>query len=170
MSASSLRRRLRHERMSAFLRGFLRGAEIGIVVGVLALGMLALILLLGTCARAASAEPDVLGSEMSRTLEYESQDHRPQGDGCIIWSIEEDCVPIPEAMQRKVVRVIQCESEWDVAKVGALGERGLLQLHPIHAEAMAREGLDYENEGDRLIWARALYVWHGWTPWRWCGR
>ena len=73
-------------------------------------------------------------------------------------------------MQRKVVGVIQCESEWDTAKVGALGERGLLQLHPVHADAMAAHGLDYENEGDRLIWARALFGWHGWGPWRWCGR
>ena len=142
------------------------------LAGVLGLtaALLLAIVVMGTCTRAAGAEPDGLGSEESRTAEYEGQDHTAKGDGCLIFALDQECLPIQEAMQRDVVRVFQCESRWDVNAVGALGERGIAQIHPRHAEGMAREGLDYESERDRLIWARALWGWHAWAPWKWCGR
>lgn len=38
-------------------------------------------------------------------------------------------------------RIAFCESGWDVAAVGAYGERGWLQIHPIHATTFPVEAL-----------------------------
>ncbi len=111
--------------------------------------------------------------EEERTREYSEQHHvgahTGQEDGCVIWAIDALCVPIPAGMARDVVAVAQCESRWDVGAVGAAGEHGLLQVHPIHAGPMARAGLDYGAEGDRLRWAVRMWEGSGWRPWS-CGR
>ena len=109
--------------------------------------------------------------EVDRSAEYRAQDHDGVGgsvDGCAIYDLElslSNCVPIPAAMVPGTVAVVQCESRWDTAAVGRLGERGIWQIHPIHRGAMAVGGLDYGSEHDRTIWAVNLWQQRGWTPW-----
>jgi soluble lytic murein transglycosylase-like protein len=57
------------------------------------------------------------------------------------------------------------ESTFNVADVGAAGERGLLQVHPCHRRAMKRAGLDFYTEADRLAFACRLYNAQGLKPW-----
>lgn len=66
-------------------------------------------------------------------------------------------------------QVIPCESAWDDEKVGKLGERGYLQIHPIHRSAMRENGLEFNNTHDRMKWGYRLYLSRGWEAWRWCG-
>ena len=100
---------------------------------------------------------------------YDAQVHQgavaPAGDGCIVSDLERPCMPIPEDMQANIVAVVQCESRWDPRAVGMLGERGLLQIHPIHRAPMAKAGLDFGQEGDRLRWAIRIFEGNGWGPW-----
>ena len=103
--------------------------------------------------------------EADRSADYEAQDHRAAGDGCVIWSLTEPCVPIPAGMQRDVVQVAQCESRWDTNAVGRLGELGVLQLHPLHRHGMAAQGLDYAREPDRIAWATRMWQAGSWSAW-----
>jgi len=45
------------------------------------------------------------------------------------------------------------------------GCSGLFQLHPCHRKRMAKMGLDYDLEDDRITFARTLYLDQGWKPW-----
>lgn len=86
-------------------------------------------------------------------------------DGCTVAELEEACVAIPAAMFRTVRLVADCESKWNPAAVGKLGERGLLQLHPTHRAAMSKAGLDYGQEVDRWKWAVRMWEGNGWRAW-----
>lgn len=46
------------------------------------------------------------------------------------------------AQADRVLRVMQCESHGDPNATGAVGERGLLQIHPIHSDST------YDPEGN----------------------
>ena len=82
-----------------------------------------------------------------------------------VWSLELPAAPLPEAMAQKAYAVWWCESRMDDGAVGRAGERGVAQLHPIHAAEMERAGLDYDSGWDRLTWAIRLWERHGWGPW-----
>lgn len=45
------------------------------------------------------------------------------------------------------------------------GCTGLLQIHPCHKKAMLRLGLDFNYEGDRIVFGAHLYQQGGWRPW-----
>lgn len=68
----------------------------------------------------------------------------------------------------KAVAVATCESGLNPATVGGAGERGLFQIHPVHAKNLAAAGLSWEQMFDpaanihyaHLLWSRA-----GWGPW-----
>ena len=144
--------------MSPFWRSFRLGfilAHVGIAVGIL----------LYCSARIAGADDGAI----DRNTEYSVQHHDGVGgstDGRIIYDLWERITEpnIPAAMVPGTVAVIQCESRWDTTVVGAAGERGVLQIHPIHRGAMAAVGLDYESEHDRIIWAVRLWQRRGWSP------
>lgn len=68
----------------------------------------------------------------------------------------------------EVMAVAQCESGFRSEAVGALGERGALQIHPIHRAGMAKRGLDFESERDRFSYAFSMWERSGWSPWS-CG-
>jgi hypothetical protein len=86
--------------------------------------------------------------------------------GCTVHTLDAPCMELPEGMAAGVSAVVECESHFNPNAVGKLGERGLLQLHPRHAEPMAvLYGLDWTVEADRWEYARALWTWHGWGPW-----
>ena len=61
--------------------------------------------------------------------------------------------------------VMACESRFRSDAVGAAGERGLLQIHPIHQGRMEDMGLDFTKEKDRVVFANALWREQGWRPW-----
>ena len=136
---------------------------------LLAAGTLAILASAGICATIARADD----GEAARAEEYGEQHHidahTGREEGCIIYALDLPCEPIPGAMAAGVVAVATCESRWDPEAVGAAGERGLLQVHPVHRQAMASAGLDYDQESDRIKWAVRLWEGRGWTPWS-CGR
>lgn len=86
-------------------------------------------------------------------------------DGCLVFDLGQACEPIPRLMAVGIAAVINCESKWDVEAVGRHGERGLLQVGPRHAEAMARAGRDFVVERDRIAWSVRLWERWGWEPW-----
>ena len=61
--------------------------------------------------------------------------------------------------------VMACESQFRMDAVGAAGELGLLQIHPIHQKRMEDMGLDFTKENDRVVFANALWQEQGWRPW-----
>ena len=120
----------------------------------------------GVCTTLAGADT----GETERAQDYESQHHvgahTGEEPGCVIVDLFRSCEPIPADMARDVVAVVQCESRWDPAAIGAAGEKGLLQIHVrVHGPAMIAAGLDPTNEADRIRWAVNLFQQHGWAPW-----
>lgn len=61
--------------------------------------------------------------------------------------------------------IARYESSMRMDARGAAGERGLVQVHPIHRKRMARLGLDFGSERDRLDFACRLYLERGLKPW-----
>ena len=57
------------------------------------------------------------------------------------------------------------ESHYRRNRIGAAGERGMLQIHPCHKKSMKAAGLDFYSEADRLTYACMLYAEQGWKPW-----
>jgi len=47
---------------------------------------------------------------------------------------------------------------------------GLIQIHPLHREAMRDMGLDFDSEPDRLLFGCILFAAQGWKPWSVRGR
>lgn len=100
---------------------------------------------LGVCAVTARAEP-----------------------GPVMWvaDLEAPAIEVPAAWAASAPGVIWCESKFNPAAVGAAGERGALQIHPIHERGMAKQGLDWRNsEVDRTIYAIQMWERSGWQPW-----
>ena len=77
-------------------------------------------------------------------------------------------IEVPREFARKAVKVALCESGFNPAAVGAAGELGILQVHPVHAAAMMAAGLDFQSERDRILWAVELWQEQGGSPWA-CG-
>lgn len=57
------------------------------------------------------------------------------------------------------------ESSFDPGDIGAAGELGMLQVHPIHRHSMSRAGLQFGNREDELAFACILYRSEGLRPW-----
>jgi hypothetical protein len=80
----------------------------------------------------------------------------------------------------KAVRVAGCEStgdrsgptyDLDPGATGSAGERGTLQLHPVHRERVASLGYSWDDmydAGKNTIVAWDLFTESGWEPWT-CG-
>ena len=66
--------------------------------------------------------------------------------------------------------IAECESRMDPYAIGKAGERGLLQVHPIHREAMRQIGLSFDSEADRIEWAVHLWRLDGETFRQWSCR
>ncbi len=89
--------------------------------------------------------------------------------------------PLPDIQNRiceafgdrcaQALAVARCESRFDPTDVGAAGERGLFQIHPVHAEPgelLDQIGLSWDAMFDvdaNIAAARALFLRDGWTPW-----
>ena len=133
------------------------------VIGLTAALLLAVVLM-GTCTRAASAEPDVLGSETSRTLEFLSQGvHLGIMDG-------PDEPYIPDDMRRGALFVLPCENALlapDV--VSATGDLGIFQVSGYwQRERIARMGFTQEDMltvGPNVQVATAIWKEQNWRPW-----
>jgi hypothetical protein len=70
----------------------------------------------------------------------------------------------------EVVRVSDCESRHRPHVVGAAGERGVMQIHPVHRSLVASLGYAWDQVADtrvNLAVARAVFVQAGrsWRPW-----
>jgi hypothetical protein len=67
----------------------------------------------------------------------------------------------------KALSVVQCESNFNPNVVGGAGERGLFQIHPVHANNLgAYGGWDAMfDPAANIAYAYALYSGSGWGPW-----
>jgi hypothetical protein len=68
----------------------------------------------------------------------------------------------------KALSVVYCESRFDTNTVGAAGERGLFQIHPVHIPYLADRGLSWDSMFDpasNIAYAYDLYSRSGWGPW-----
>lgn len=70
----------------------------------------------------------------------------------------------------EAVRVSHCETvgTFDPHSTGDAGERGLMQIHPVHKERIARMGFTWDQmyePGPNLEVAAAIYAESGWRPW-----
>lgn len=68
----------------------------------------------------------------------------------------------------KALSVVYCESRFNTGTVGAAGERGLFQIHPVHIPYLADRGLSWDAMFDpvsNIAYAYDLYSRSGWGPW-----
>jgi hypothetical protein len=68
----------------------------------------------------------------------------------------------------KALSVAWCESSYNPHTVGSAGERGLMQIHPVHIGNLSNYGLSWDDMFDpvaNLTYAYALYSSQGWRPW-----
>ena len=66
------------------------------------------------------------------------------------------------------VRIASCESKLDPRAQGAAGEKGLMQVHPIHRKRVEAMGYTWEQmtiPAFNLVVAKAIYDEQGWAPW-----
>lgn len=120
--------------------------------------------------RPVAAEPGlrVAWETQARAAGHEVSDRRyAEHVITIVWG--QAGAPVSEAM-----RVVHCETggTYNTRAVGAAGERGLLQVHPIHRPTIAVLGMTWDDMFDP--WANArfglwLYQRQGWQPWS-CAR
>ena len=85
-----------------------------------------------------------------------------------IWNLDEPPLWLPGNMARDAYTVIQCESRHDPNEVGELGERGLFQIHPIHAWRFEARGGTWDSAfdpGENAAVAIDIWRERGWTPW-----
>ena len=105
-------------------------------------------------------------------------DHSELRPTCrVVYSLTEPAVDLPEAMcgENGVVDAwFNCEvngwwSHWDTpadAVNPVSGARGIAQVMPEWAPKMAKAGLDYSREHDRLVWAGYLWSLYGARQWQ----
>ena len=74
-------------------------------------------------------------------------------------------IPMSCEQATTVTAVSVCESHEDPDATGAALEKGRLQLHPLHRPAMAKAGLDFGTEYDRVVWSTRMFAASGWTAW-----
>lgn len=68
----------------------------------------------------------------------------------------------------KALSVVHCESRFNPGTVGAAGERGLFQIHPVHIPYLADRGLSWDamfDPASNIAYAHDLYSRSGWGPW-----
>ena len=91
-----------------------------------------------------------------------------------VYDLNRPAVELPGGMASGIASVVGCEARGDLMRPYGIpghavnrssGARGQLQVHPIHAPAMARLGLDYTIEYDRVLYAVRLWESGGWAPW-----
>ena len=66
------------------------------------------------------------------------------------------------------VRIAVCESGLNPQATGSASERGIFQIHPVHAVSMTKAGFTWAsmyNWKSNVDYAYLLYSWHGWSPW-----
>jgi len=66
------------------------------------------------------------------------------------------------------VRVAQCESGLNQYATGSAGERGIFQIHPVHAYSMTKHGFTWDSMyqwKSNIDYAYLLYTWQSWSPW-----
>jgi hypothetical protein len=83
-------------------------------------------------------------------------------------SIEEIICSVFGDQCQKALSVAWCESNYNPNVVGAAGERGLMQIHPVHINNLPAYGLTWDSMFDpysNLQYAYALYSSQGWGPW-----
>ena len=91
-----------------------------------------------------------------------------------VYDLNRPAIELPGGMAAEIASVVGCEARGDLMRPYGIpghavnrssGARGQLQVHPIHAAAMARLGLDYTIEHDRVLYAVRLWEAAGWAPW-----
>ena len=91
-----------------------------------------------------------------------------------VYDLNRAAAEIPAGMAAGIASVVGCEARGDLMRPYGIpahavnrvsGARGQLQVHPIHAPAMTRLGLDYTIEHDRVLYAVRLWESGGWAPW-----
>lgn len=69
---------------------------------------------------------------------------------------------------QKALSVVRCESSFNPGTVGAAGERGLFQIHPVHIPYLQDRGMTWDSMFDpasNISYAYDLYSRSGWGPW-----
>ena len=94
----------------------------------------------------------------------------PQYDGyaALVVDLQGTIVFLPNEMAHDASTVIECESHWDRYAVGSRGERGLLQIHPIHLGRIQSLGYSWDDMFDpaaNLAVAESIWWERGWWPW-----
>ena len=92
-----------------------------------------------------------------------------------IYRLDAPVVEVPAAMAKDAVAVwYGCEVRTEVqapygepwrARNPQSGASGTPQLMSLHRPGMARVGLNYDDDGDRIKWAVMLWSRQGWNPW-----
>ena len=64
--------------------------------------------------------------------------------------------------------IANCESHLNPLAVGSHGERGVMQIHPVHQYSMTKIGFTWNQMFDwkkNIDYAYVLYKYNGWFPW-----
>ena len=95
---------------------------------------------------------------------------RPLGSTLFVSDLMGHLVTVPAAFACQSVAIMACEDKehQGATAVGAAGERGSFQVHPVHRGAMARLDLGFDSEADRvrwsvILWERAGRTWRDWS-------
>lgn len=62
------------------------------------------------------------------------------------------------------------ESNWNAQAIGSAGERGLMQIAPVHRERIAALGYSWSDmllTAPNIAVGWSIYSEQGWAPWRW---
>ena len=93
----------------------------------------------------------------------------PPADGtCYVMALDRPCMVMPTPMAEQAHDVVWCESKYDPTRVGALGEIGPFQLHPVHRERAERMGYAWAEVADPMVnteVAISIYQEQGFGPW-----
>lgn len=82
----------------------------------------------------------------------------PDVPACLyVHSLEQPAVSMPCEMAVRAGEIAWCESRFDATAIGASGERGSFQIHPVHFPAMRALGLDPTQERDLVGYAGVLW-------------
>lgn len=84
-------------------------------------------------------------------------------EALFIYDLRAPAISMPREMAEGAFNVIACESKWDTNAIGKAGEKGLLQIHPIHARNMGY--MAFGNEQARFEYAVSLWKVGGWNAW-----